>query len=108
MTYIVQAGDNLWSIAARFGVSVQALASVNRIANPQSLYVGQTLYIPEGTTPAYPGQTTAAPQPAASAAVEERMARLEREFDQIVTILDDHRRQIAELGRRIRKVEQQP
>ncbi|MER3399482.1 MAG: hypothetical protein C4316_13325, partial [Chloroflexota bacterium] len=46
--YVVQPGDTLWTIARRFGVSVEALAVANGIQNPDSviLQVGQTLKVP--------------------------------------------------------------
>jgi murein DD-endopeptidase MepM/ murein hydrolase activator NlpD len=50
--YIVQAGDTLSSIAARFNVSVADLMSENNISNPNLLAAGQQLVIPglEGIT----------------------------------------------------------
>jgi LysM repeat protein len=45
-TYVVQPGDNLYRIAARFGVSVAALQQANGIANPNLIFVGQVLLIP--------------------------------------------------------------
>jgi LysM repeat protein len=106
MNYVIKPGDNLWSIAGRFGVTIQALAAANHIADPQNhmLYIGQTIYIPTSSPSAAPG-APAYPSPENGAAAE-RLTKLEREFDQLVTILDDHRRQIAELGRRIQKLEQ--
>jgi LysM repeat protein len=53
--YIVQAGDTLWSIARRFGTTVQAIAWTNGIINPNYIYVGQRLIIPDGITPPSPG-----------------------------------------------------
>ncbi|RMF47676.1 MAG: LysM peptidoglycan-binding domain-containing protein, partial [Anaerolineae bacterium] len=44
--YRVEAGDTLWSIALRFGVSADALREANQIANPNQLFVGQELRIP--------------------------------------------------------------
>lgn len=44
--HIVQAGETLHSIAARYGTSVWVLAQVNNIANPSLLYAGQPLTIP--------------------------------------------------------------
>jgi LysM repeat protein len=62
-TYTVRAGDTLAKIAARFGVSVQAILAANpQIANPDRIYVGQRLVIPTGgsrpPTPAPPPGTT--------------------------------------------------
>lgn len=42
-TYTVRAGDTLSSIAARFGTTFQSLASINGIANPNVIEVGQVL-----------------------------------------------------------------
>lgn len=44
--YKVKSGDTLSSIAKYNGVSTHYLASVNGIANPNHIYVGQTLKIP--------------------------------------------------------------
>lgn len=44
-TYTVRAGDTLSSIASKFGTSYQALASLNGIANPNLIYVGQVLRV---------------------------------------------------------------
>jgi len=54
--YIVQPGDTLWSIARRFGTTVDAIAWVNGIINPNYIYVGQRLIIPGGITPPPPSQ----------------------------------------------------
>ena len=44
-TYTVRAGDNLSSIAARYGTTYQALAAKNGISNPDLIYPGQVLKI---------------------------------------------------------------
>lgn len=45
-TYYVQHGDNLTSIAYRFGTTPQALANYNAIPFPYHIYPGQALLIP--------------------------------------------------------------
>lgn len=44
--YIVQQGDTLWDIAQRFGVSMDDLANINQINEPNQLQVGSQLIIP--------------------------------------------------------------
>jgi LysM repeat protein len=57
--YVVQRGDTLYSIARRYGTTVEAIALTNKIANPSLIYVGQRLTIPGSTTTPVPpsGQT---------------------------------------------------
>lgn len=45
-TYIVQEGDNLWSIAAEFEVDILLLMSVNGITDANQIFIGQELTIP--------------------------------------------------------------
>jgi LysM repeat protein len=45
-TYRVQRGETLFRIALRYGVSVEALAVANDIADPRQLRAGQVLVIP--------------------------------------------------------------
>lgn len=44
--YIVKKSDTLWNIAKEFGSTVDAIARVNGIENPDQIYPGQKLYIP--------------------------------------------------------------
>lgn len=44
-SYTIQQGDTLASIAAKFGVTVQSLATANNISNPDLIYAGDTLII---------------------------------------------------------------
>lgn len=58
-TYTVQWGDTLFSIAASFGVSVDAIQAANNMGTSSLITIGQVLAIPGGV----PGQTSgAAPQ----------------------------------------------
>ena len=48
--YIVRRGDNIWSIARRFGVSVQNIMFMNNLKFP-IVFPGQRLTIPIAITP---------------------------------------------------------
>jgi LysM repeat protein len=45
IVYIVRRGDTLYSIARRYGTTVQAIALTNNIVNPSRIYAGQKLII---------------------------------------------------------------
>jgi LysM repeat protein len=51
-THIVQWGESLSCIAARYGTTAHAIVQANGIADPDRIYAGQRLYIPYGG--AYP------------------------------------------------------
>jgi N-acetylmuramoyl-L-alanine amidase len=44
--YVVRAGDSVTALAARFGLSPATLASANHLADPDQIFVGQSLVIP--------------------------------------------------------------
>ncbi|MBC8535265.1 GH25 family lysozyme [Feifania hominis] len=44
--YRVRRGDTLWRIARRYGTTVEKLAELNHIADPNRIFVGQMLEIP--------------------------------------------------------------
>lgn len=44
--HIVQPGETLSSIAARYGVSPKAIAEINKLENPSRIFSGQRLIIP--------------------------------------------------------------
>ncbi len=44
--YVVQEGDSLWDIAARFGISVEELQQANNISDPEQVKIGSRLIIP--------------------------------------------------------------
>jgi LysM repeat protein len=48
--HVVQAGENLYRIALRYGTTIQALMSANGLSNSHLIYVGQRLRIPGGSS----------------------------------------------------------
>ncbi len=57
-TYVIQDGDTLGKIAAKFGVERKSLLEANRLSEGQPIYIGETLMVPVGA---------GAPAPAPSA-----------------------------------------
>jgi LysM repeat protein len=53
--YIVQAGDTLGKIAARYRTTVSALMALNGISNPNKIWVGQRLRVGKGGGTVSPG-----------------------------------------------------
>jgi len=49
-THTVAAGENLYRIGLKYGISWAAIANANNLANPNILSVGQVLNLPGGTT----------------------------------------------------------
>ena len=74
-THVVRPGENLFRIALRYGVSVQAIATINGIVNPAMIYVGQPLVIPadaDTSVPATPNaNASASPTPTLAPATPE-------------------------------------
>lgn len=67
-THTVQAGENLFRIALRYGFTAEYLASVNGISDPRMIYVGQVLTIPDAAALPPVEPVAAAPVEAAPAA----------------------------------------
>lgn len=58
-SYVIQSGDNITKIAAKFGVSVQAILTANGLGKTSIIYAGKTLVIPGvATAPASTGSGT--------------------------------------------------
>jgi LysM repeat protein len=73
--HIVAPGDNLFRIAQEYGVSVNAIAAANNIANTWQIAAGQRLIIPPRTAdtlPEQPAADPAAPTPVPAASAEPR------------------------------------
>lgn len=47
ITYVIQPGDTLSEIAKRYGTSVTELVKINKIPDPDKIYAGNTLKVPE-------------------------------------------------------------
>ena len=62
-THTVARGENLWSIARRYGVSLSALVAANGIVDAARIHAGMQLVIP-GSAPAPAPSTPSAPAPA--------------------------------------------
>lgn len=54
VTYTVQAGDTLSAIADQYNTSVNSIASLSHLTNPNLIYVGQVLTIKNGSQAAAP------------------------------------------------------
>ncbi|MBW7882179.1 MAG: LysM peptidoglycan-binding domain-containing protein [Caldilineaceae bacterium] len=68
--YVVQAGDSLSAIADRYGVSVQAIMEANDLSNPDFVFSGQWLRIPDtNSAPAPALSPTPAPTPGANTGI---------------------------------------
>ncbi|MEK1828690.1 LysM peptidoglycan-binding domain-containing protein [Priestia megaterium] len=51
-TYTIKQGDTLYSIAQKYGITVQALQEANKgLSDPLTLQVGKTIVIPSATSP---------------------------------------------------------
>jgi peptidoglycan/xylan/chitin deacetylase (PgdA/CDA1 family) len=65
----VQPGDTLFSIARRFGTTVEALVAANGLADPSQIEVGQVLVIPGASAATPTPAATSTPAPVGSAQV---------------------------------------
>ncbi|MDJ0755474.1 MAG: LysM peptidoglycan-binding domain-containing protein [Ardenticatenaceae bacterium] len=62
-THTVAPGETLYSISRRYGVSIQDILAANNIANPNLIFVGQEIIIPDVDTPAPTQPTPTNPPP---------------------------------------------
>jgi LysM repeat protein len=66
-TYVIQWGDTLYSIARRFGTTVDALVMANGLPNAWQIFAGQELLIPgPGAQPVPPWPVPPSPVPTAA------------------------------------------
>jgi LysM repeat protein len=62
--HVVQPGENLYRIALRYGLTVDAMARANNISNANHVFVGQTLVVPTGNEAAQAAPAPSSEQPA--------------------------------------------
>jgi len=72
LTYQVKEGDTLGALAVQFNISLADIMTVNNLTDPDSLYVGQIIYIPtaplpKATSTSIPPTIVASPTPRPSA-----------------------------------------
>jgi LysM repeat protein len=58
--HVVRAGDTLWDVANKYGLTVAQLTAANPGVSPDTLHVGQTLAIPSKTSPVPSAASTGA------------------------------------------------
>lgn len=78
-THTVRAGEHLTGIARHYGVTIAAVVSANRIADPSRIFAGQRLSIP--------GVAAPATAPAPSSAMPASMAALVAERDGVRRVI---------------------
>ncbi len=81
-THVVQAGETLYRIAVRYGLTVEQLAAANGITNPALIYVGQVLVIPNGD-----GESTASGTTSYTVAAGDTLYSIARRFNTTVATL---------------------
>jgi len=59
--HVVQRGDTLRTIAARYGTTVSYLANLNGLRNPNFIWVGQRLRVPSSSATTAPSQNQGSP-----------------------------------------------
>jgi LysM repeat protein len=68
VSHVVQAGETLWALSIRYGVSIRAIASANAIESASFIRIGQRLVIPVvATGPGTAGAVTNPAMPASMA-----------------------------------------
>ncbi|KAK9690170.1 hypothetical protein RND81_09G109000 [Saponaria officinalis] len=66
VSYVMNDGDTIASLASRFGVSMDSIEQLNGISNPNNVTLGDLYYVPLNAVPGdpYPVETSISPAPA--------------------------------------------
>ncbi|HEY8679748.1 MAG TPA: LysM peptidoglycan-binding domain-containing protein [Candidatus Dormibacteraeota bacterium] len=73
--YVVRPGDSLWSISHSYDITVAKLLRANQVQNPDLIFPGQHLTVPDPPAAAAPSVSPAGPRGAAAKAIIVRQAR---------------------------------
>jgi LysM repeat protein len=88
VVHVVQAGENLYRIALRYGTTYQSVAAANGISNPAQIYVGQRLVIPGASGGTSGGTSGGGPAPTTFAyGVQVHM--IDGDYDRILDATQD-------------------
>ncbi len=84
ISYTVRRGDTLWAIARRYGTTVSEIVGINKIVNPNLIYVGEVLKI-------IPGQTEEGVAPVQTVTVKrgDTLWAIARQFNTTVSAIAD-------------------
>ncbi|WIE55795.1 LysM peptidoglycan-binding domain-containing protein [Curtobacterium sp. MCBD17_003] len=96
-TYHVVSGDTATGIAARLGVSTNALLAANQLSASSVIYPGQTLRVPSATTTSTVAVTTNAGTSTAAPAVSRATTVHIHAGDTLATIASAHAVSVADL-----------
>jgi N-acetylmuramoyl-L-alanine amidase len=73
--YVVRPGDSLWSISHSYNITVAKLLRANQVQNPDLIFPGQHLTVPDPPAAAAPSVSPAGPRGAAAKAIIVKQAR---------------------------------
>jgi N-acetylmuramoyl-L-alanine amidase len=73
--YVVRPGDSLWSISHSYNITVAKLLRANQVQNPDLIFPGQHLTVPDPPAAAAPSVSSAGPRGAAAKAIIIKQAR---------------------------------
>lgn len=97
MNYIVQQGDTIISIAARFNIPTLSILTANRMTDPSAITPGMTLYIPI-PPPHAPGHMPPPPTPVpAPHELLQRIEKLEAEINMLHAELNQLESRVRDL-----------
>lgn len=95
--YMVQDGDSLPLIAARYRTTPLDIMDANQLETQDDIYVGQTLYLPITVTPEVTAQLTVVTGPAAASTSEPTIVHVVRAGETLGTIAERYNTTVSDL-----------